>query len=42
VGNNNYKCSNPQCSYETYIVETVTAVRTDKCPRCGSLLEKKR
>jgi transcription initiation factor IIE alpha subunit len=38
----NYKCTNPNCSYETYVTEATIAIRIDSgCPKCGSPMKKK-
>jgi hypothetical protein len=39
----NYKCTNPECSYETYVTEATIAIRIDGgCPKCGSPMQKKK
>lgn len=38
----NYKCTNPECGYETYVTEATVAIeRGEGCPRCGWPLKKK-
>jgi predicted nucleic acid-binding Zn ribbon protein len=37
----NYKCTNPDCGYETYIVEATVAIERAGCPRCGSTMRRK-
>jgi hypothetical protein len=38
----NYKCTNPDCGYETYVAEATVAITKDGCPRCGSPMQKKK
>ena len=35
----NYKCSNPECSYSTYILPGTVHYVAPKCPRCNSELK---